>query len=140
MVWPRLSVQVHPLAFDLQIGLVDPPRAGGRAQMGPHPLLQLRRVGLDPAVDGRMVDRHASVPQHEFQVTVRDRELQVPAHRITSAVNCRPLNGRSRLAIPSTLPPSPIRPFYPISRPLQTLQQNPLLRACRDRLGTMRDM
>src|SRR3954470_5883632 len=50
MVWPRLSVQVHPLAFDLQIGLVAPPRAGGRAQMGPHPLLQLRRVGLDPAV------------------------------------------------------------------------------------------
>jgi hypothetical protein len=81
MVWPRLSVQVHPAAFDLQIGLVDPPRAGGRAQMRPHPLLQLRRVGLDPAVDGCMVDRHASVPQHEFQVTVRDRELQVPAHR-----------------------------------------------------------
>ena len=46
------------------------------------------------------------------------------ARRITSAANYRPLNGRSRLAIPGMLLTSPIRPFYPISQPLQTLQQN----------------
>ena len=39
-------------------------------------------------------------------------------------MKCRPLNGRSRLAIPGMLLPSPIRPFYPISLPLKTLQQN----------------
>src|SRR5688500_20377441 len=49
---------------------------------------------------------------------------QRTVHRITSEVNCRPLNGRSRLAIPGMLLTSPIRPFYPISQPLQTLQQN----------------
>jgi hypothetical protein len=38
------------------------------------------------------------------------------------------LNGRSRLAIPGMLLPSPIRPFYPISRPLKTLQQNQVKR------------
>ena len=81
MVWPRLSVQVHPAAFDLQIGLVDPPRAGGRTQMGPQPLLHFRRVGLDPAVDGRVVNRHAPVPQHQLKITVGDRKLQIPAHR-----------------------------------------------------------
>jgi hypothetical protein len=34
------------------------------------------------------------------------------------------LNGRSRLAIPGMLLPPPIWPFYPISWPLKTLQQN----------------
>jgi hypothetical protein len=56
-------VQVDPAALDLDIGLVKSPRAVGRAQAGPQPLLQVRRMGLDPAADGRVIDRYASVPQ-----------------------------------------------------------------------------
>ena len=36
------------------------------------------------------------------------------------------MNGCSRFTILDRLLPSPIRLFYPISQPLQTLQQNPL--------------
>jgi hypothetical protein len=49
--------------------------------MGPQPLLQFDGISLDPAVEGRVVDRHAPVPQHEFEIAVGDRELQVLAHR-----------------------------------------------------------
>src|SRR5690348_9339144 len=48
--------------------------------MRPDPLLQLRRVGLDPAEDGRVVDRDAAVLQHELEIAVADREHQIPAH------------------------------------------------------------
>src|SRR3982751_3853439 len=49
--------------------------------MRPDALLELGGVSLDPAVDGRVVPRHAAVGQHPLEVAVADRELQVPAHR-----------------------------------------------------------
>jgi hypothetical protein len=51
---------------------------------------------------------------------------QRTAHRITSAVNCRPLNGLFLRRI--TLPPQLLkRPrFYPIMVGRPTLQQNPV--------------
>src|SRR3954451_6459818 len=49
--------------------------------MRPDALLELGGVSLDPAVDGRVVDRHTAVGQHPLEVAVADRELQVPAHR-----------------------------------------------------------
>src|SRR4051812_28331417 len=49
--------------------------------MRPDPLLELGRIGLDPAEDGRVVDRDVAVLQHELEVAVADREHQVPAHR-----------------------------------------------------------
>src|SRR3954469_18702582 len=99
-----------PAALHLDIGFINPPQAVGWAQVGPQPLLQFHGVGLDPAVDGRVVDRHAPVPQHQFEVAVGDRELQVPAHRITSDVNCRPVKGSSRLAIPDRYAPDVSNP------------------------------
>src|SRR5690349_6205277 len=81
MVWPRLSVQVDPAALHLDVGLIDPPRAVRWTQVGPQPLLQFHGIGLDPAIDGRVVHRYAAVPQHQFEITVGDRKLQVPAHR-----------------------------------------------------------
>ena len=48
--------------------------------MGPQSLLQLHGIGLDPAVDGRMFNRYAPVPQHEFEVAVGDWKLQTSAH------------------------------------------------------------
>src|SRR4051794_27407301 len=49
--------------------------------MRPDALLQLGRVGLDPAEDGRVVDRDATVLQHELEIAVADREHQIPAYR-----------------------------------------------------------
>src|SRR5215212_8790861 len=49
--------------------------------MRPDPLLQLRRISLDPAEDGRVIDRDAAVLEHEREVAVADREHQIPAHR-----------------------------------------------------------
>src|SRR3954447_6142159 len=54
-------IQVGPAALNFHIGLVDPPRAVARPQMRADPLLDLWRVGLDPAKDRRMVHTHAAV-------------------------------------------------------------------------------
>src|SRR3954452_19407072 len=42
-------VQVGPAALHLHIVLTPPPRAVAQPQVRPDPLLDLRRVGLDPA-------------------------------------------------------------------------------------------
>ena len=48
--------------------------------MGSDPLLQLRRIGLDPAKKGRVVHLDPTVLQHQFEIAVADREHQIPAH------------------------------------------------------------
>src|SRR5208283_1366918 len=45
------------------------------------PLLDLRGVFLNPAVDGRVVDRDAALAHHLFQIAVADAVAAVPAHR-----------------------------------------------------------
>src|SRR3954452_24291495 len=42
---PRI---LSPAALPLDVCLIDPPRAIARTQMGSDPLLQLRRISLDP--------------------------------------------------------------------------------------------
>src|ERR687893_2943244 len=54
------------------------PRQG--TQVAAHPFLQLRGEALNPAVQGRVIHRDASVGEHGLEVAVADRELQVPAH------------------------------------------------------------
>src|ERR671933_2543330 len=49
--------------------------------MWADPLLDLGRIGLDPAKDRRMVHVHAAVLQHQLEVTVADGEHEVPADR-----------------------------------------------------------
>src|SRR5215210_4440676 len=48
--------------------------------MRSDPLLQLRRISLDPTEEDRVVDRDTAVLQHQFEITVADREHQVPAY------------------------------------------------------------
>src|SRR3954447_10810035 len=48
--------------------------------MRPDPLLQLGRIGPDPAKDDRVINRDAAVLQHEREVAIADREHQIPAH------------------------------------------------------------
>src|SRR4051812_22869525 len=74
------AIEVSPASLPFDVCLITPPRAIARAQMWPDPLLQLWRIGLDPAKQGRVVDRDATVLQHQFEIAVADREHQVPAH------------------------------------------------------------
>src|SRR3954453_7966521 len=74
------SVQVAPLPADPDVSLVDVPRPAARTQVAAHPLLQLRGEALNPAVHGRVIDRHAAIGEHPLEVAVADRELQIPAH------------------------------------------------------------
>src|SRR5664279_527872 len=48
--------------------------------MRPQPLLQFGGVGLDPAEDGRVVNYHATIRQHQFEIAIAYREHQVPSH------------------------------------------------------------
>jgi hypothetical protein len=38
-------------------------------------------VGLDPAEDGGVVDLYATVQQHELEISIADREHQIPSDR-----------------------------------------------------------
>src|SRR3546814_5343023 len=46
-----------------------------------QPLLHLRGVALDPAIDRRMVDRNAAFRQHFLNVAIADRIATIPVHR-----------------------------------------------------------
>src|SRR5699024_5846857 len=52
-----------------------------RSAKAAKPLLHLRGVALDPAIDRRMVDRNAAFRQHFLKVAIADRIATIPAHR-----------------------------------------------------------
>src|SRR3954468_18761049 len=56
-------------------------RTVARPQVRPEPLLQLWRIGLDPAEEGRVVHLHPTVLQHQLEIAVADREHQIPSDR-----------------------------------------------------------
>jgi hypothetical protein len=103
------------------------PKPAARPQVLPHPLLELRGEALHPAVHGRVVDLDTAVCQHQLEVAVADRELQVPrtAHKITSAGKRKPRNARASI-MSSTLE-SMMRECrsYPLTGRRST-QRNPL--------------
>jgi hypothetical protein len=70
-----------PLAIDPDAGLVAAPRPAAGAQAPPHPLLELGREALHPAVHGRAVDPDPAAGEHRLEVALADRGLQVPPHR-----------------------------------------------------------
>src|SRR3954468_15788913 len=81
-------------------------RTVARPQVRPEPLLQLWRIGLDPAEEGRVVHLHPTVLQHQLEIAVADREHQVPAHgpqdhlgRELPALKLLPLRHDTRAAI-----------------------------------------
>ena len=69
------------------------PGAIAHAQVRPYPLLQFGCVGLGPSEGGAVVHLDTAIQQHEFEIAVADGKLRYhrTAHRITSALNCRPL-------------------------------------------------
>jgi hypothetical protein len=73
-------VQLFPLALDADLGLVDPPREAGPVLVPQRPLLQLRGVALDPAVERCVVDGDAAFAHHLLELAIADAVAAVPAH------------------------------------------------------------
>ena len=73
------AVQVHPLAVDLYIGLVHPPRSVERPSVAPPALFEFRKVVLDPPQRG-MGDGDPPVRHHDHQVPQAQFEARVPAY------------------------------------------------------------
>src|SRR3546814_10577330 len=75
-------VQVGPLAPHLDVGFIQAPaRIKATPPEPAQPLLHLRGVALDPAIDRRMVDRNVAFRQHFLKVAIADRIATIPAHR-----------------------------------------------------------
>src|SRR3546814_2133393 len=67
-------VQVGPLAPHLDVGFIQAPaRIKATPPEPAQPLLHLRAVALDPAIDHRMVDRNDALRQHFLKVAITDR-------------------------------------------------------------------
>src|SRR3546814_4772085 len=65
---------VGPLAPHLDVGFIQAPaRIKATPPEPAQPLLHLRGVALDPAIDRRMVDRNAAFRQHFLKVAIADR-------------------------------------------------------------------
>ena len=75
------AIQVGPDTFDLDVRLVHPPGTGAWAQVLSHSSFQCRGVGLDPTEQRRVIHPDATVRQHRREVTVADRERQIPSQR-----------------------------------------------------------
>src|SRR3546814_1625760 len=75
-------LQVGPRAPHLDVGFIHAPaRIKATPPEPAQPLLHLRGVALDPAIDRRMVDRNAAFRQHFLKVAIADRIATTPAHR-----------------------------------------------------------
>jgi hypothetical protein len=74
------SEQIQPFTADLNIRLIDSPRATRVALIPADQLLQLRSVLLDPTVDRGVMNFEATLLHHLRQVPIANVELQVPAH------------------------------------------------------------
>ena len=73
--------EVLPLAPDLDVRLVRSPALANWAfLLISERRLQLRCELLDPTIDARMVDLHAALFHHLFQIPIAERIGQVPAH------------------------------------------------------------
>src|SRR3954465_15649482 len=76
------TVQVSPLAADLDVGLVNANRPAVRLAKGPQPALDQRRVSQDPAVHGGVIHRQAALEKELLNVAVAQGIAQVPRDRL----------------------------------------------------------
>lgn len=114
-------VQVGPLAPHLDVGFIQAPaRIKATPPEPAQPLLHLRGVALDPAIDRRMVDRNAAFRQHFLKVAIADRIATIPAHRPQDHITLEmaPLEIRHRSVRPISAKHAQASRF---------LQQSPLL-------------
>ena len=119
------TVKICPPTLHFDVGLVHSPRSICHLKMGPHSLIDLRRVALRPARHGSVIDGNAAIGQHPFKVSIADWELKVPTHRPKDDVS-RKMTA-SKLFLLLLIVAAPLYGAY-LSRPSshrQSLQQNP---------------
>src|SRR4029077_15946153 len=73
------TIQVAPLASDLDVGLVNSPWAADRPGKTAPAFLELRGVALHPAHDRGMRHRQAALGHHLYQVAQTELEPKIPA-------------------------------------------------------------
>src|SRR5512132_4226887 len=85
-------------------GLVNAPGRRSVALVPAHPLLELRRKALDPAVEPHVVDGDAALVHHFLKVPVADAVTAVPADAEQDDLGRKPaaLEHRHRGDIPKT--------------------------------------
>lgn len=64
------SVEVDPLIFDFDRGLIDLPRIVCHLHVRTTPLFKSRCVVLDPPIHGRMVDRESTFQHHLLKLPI----------------------------------------------------------------------
>src|SRR2546425_571175 len=74
------TIEVIPLTFDLDVGLVHAPADPHRALAAMKRFFQLGTVFHDPALDGRVVDRHATLLHAFFARPIAQRVGDVPPY------------------------------------------------------------
>jgi hypothetical protein len=74
------AVEVVPVLFDLDVGFIHAIGIVRDFELRPTPLVQLRRIALDPAKHRGVVDPHAAFPHELFHVAVAQGLAQIPPH------------------------------------------------------------
>lgn len=74
------SVQIHPLATDFDIGLVNSPRIFGLLQVWATAFIQFWCIALNSTVDSGVVQGQTSLRHHFLQISVAERVSQVPSN------------------------------------------------------------
>jgi hypothetical protein len=73
------AVEVIPLPFDFDVGLIDAVGVIGRSEVRAASFLQFRRIRLYPAVDRRVIDLQAALIHHFFEISIAQTVTQIPA-------------------------------------------------------------
>jgi hypothetical protein len=74
------AMKIHPLAFDLDIGLVHPPGAAGFGFSALRSQGNKRRIFHDPPIQCRMVEVDPAFGHNLFQVTAGNRISDIEKH------------------------------------------------------------
>ena len=101
------SIEVRPATGDANISFIDSPGGARPFQFGPHPPVEFGSVALHPAPNRRVIDAQASFCHEFFQITIAERETEIPAdakgdHLIREVSS--PKEPRPILLHPATLP------------------------------------
>jgi hypothetical protein len=99
------TVEIVPLAFDPDVGLVHPPADPHRPLAAMKGVLQLRAVFDDPAVDGGMIHVHSALAHEFFNVSCTQRVGDIPAAPRQNDVlwEMGPLEAHGHLYSPSNI-------------------------------------
>jgi hypothetical protein len=74
------AVEIFPLAFDFDVGLIDAVGVGRRSHVRTNSFLQFQNIGLNSPVDRRAIEREATFIHHFFEIAVAQRITEVPTY------------------------------------------------------------